>query len=62
MDVESGRARKLDIAVDNWLIMDGFRFDRTGKQVAFVAAAGQPGLEIRALENFLPARTTTAGK
>ena len=51
----SAKPRKLDLNVDNWLIGDGFRFDRAGKQVAFVAAAGQPGLEIRALENFLPA-------
>ncbi len=33
---------------------DGFSVDRAGKQIAFVANAGQPGLEIRALENFLP--------
>jgi hypothetical protein len=38
------------------MIEDGFRFDRAGKQLAFVAAAGQAGLEIRALENFLPVR------
>jgi Tol biopolymer transport system component len=57
--VDSGaKPRKLDLNVDNWLIGDGFRFDRAGKQVAFVAAAGQPGLEIRALENFLPARSS----
>jgi Tol biopolymer transport system component len=54
----SAKPRKLDVNVDNWLIGDGFRFDRAGKQVAFVAAAGQPGLEIRALENFLPARSS----
>ena len=37
------------------MIEDGLRFDRAGKQIAFVASAGQLGLEIRALENFLPA-------
>ncbi|MDQ3348863.1 MAG: hypothetical protein M3545_12950, partial [Acidobacteriota bacterium] len=54
--------RKLELNIDNWLVGDGFRFDRAGKQVAFVAAAGQPGLEIRALENFLPARAATSHK
>jgi hypothetical protein len=56
VDVESGRSRKLDIDIDHWIIGDGFHIDRAGKQIAFVANAGQPGLEIRALENFLPAR------
>jgi Tol biopolymer transport system component len=54
------RPHKLDLNIDNWSIEDGFRFDRAGRHVAFVATAGQPGLEIRALENFLPARATTA--
>ena len=54
------KPRKLDVETDNWLIGDGFRFDRAGKQLAFVAAAGQAGLEIRALENFLPARGASA--
>jgi hypothetical protein len=48
-------ARQLDIDVANWSLLDGFRFDRAGKRVAYVASAGPPGLEIRALENFLPA-------
>jgi len=52
------KPRKLDIDIDNWLVIDGFRIDRAGKQIAFVAAAGKPGLEIRALENFLPAQAT----
>ncbi len=47
--------RKLDIDVANWRLEDGFRIDLAGKQIAFVGAAGKPGLEIRALENFLPA-------
>jgi Tol biopolymer transport system component len=54
------KPRKLDVNADHWLIGDGFEFDRAGKQVAFVAAAGQPGLEIRALENFLPAGNVSA--
>jgi Tol biopolymer transport system component len=49
------KPRKLDVDVTNWRLEDGFRLDRAGKQIAFVAAAGKPGLEIRALENFLPA-------
>jgi hypothetical protein len=55
VDVAGENPRKLDINVENWMIQDGFRIDAAGKQVAFVASAGQPGLEIRALENFLPA-------
>ena len=56
--IDERKPRRLDIDVNNWSIMDGFRFDRAGKQVAFVATAGAPGLEIRALENFLPAAAT----
>jgi Tol biopolymer transport system component len=54
--ISGEKPRKLDVETDNWMIEDGFRFDRAGKQLAFVAAAGQAGLEIRALENFLPVR------
>jgi Tol biopolymer transport system component len=56
VDVDSGRARKLDVDIGHWIIEDGFHIDRAGTQIAFVANAGQPGLEIRALENFLPRR------
>jgi hypothetical protein len=52
--VADEKPRKLDVDMNNWLLMDGFKVDRAGKQIAFVAAAGNPGLEIRALENFLP--------
>jgi Tol biopolymer transport system component len=55
--VTDERPRKLDIDVEHWMLGDGFRLDRAGKQIAFVAAAGKAGLEIRALENFLPAPT-----
>jgi Tol biopolymer transport system component len=51
--IDGQQPRRLSIDVDKWSIMDGFRFDRSGKRVAFVASAGDPGLEIRALENFL---------
>jgi hypothetical protein len=54
--VTDERPRKLDIDVSSWMLEDGFRIDRSGTKVAFVANAGQPGLEIRALENFLPGR------
>ena len=53
--VDGSAPRKLDIDTSNWHIQDGFRFDHTGKHLVFVTASGQPGLEIRALENFLPA-------
>jgi Tol biopolymer transport system component len=53
--MDGAQPRRLEIDVDKWSILDGFRFDRSGKRVAFVASAGDPGLEIRALENFLPA-------
>src|SRR5688572_10337254 len=56
--IDGRKPRRLDVDVNNWSILDGFRFDRAGKQVAFVATAGAPGLEIRALENFLPAAAT----
>ena len=56
--VGKGKPRKLDIDVDKWVIRDGLRVDRSGKLIAFVAAAGKQGLEIRALENFLPAQAT----
>ena len=52
--IDGGKPRRLDIDVNSWSIGDGFRFDPAGKRVAFVSAAGNPGLEIRALENFLP--------
>jgi hypothetical protein len=56
VDPTGNKPRKLDIDIAQWNVRDGFRFDHAGKQVAFSAAAGEPGLEIRALENFLPAR------
>jgi Tol biopolymer transport system component len=52
--IDGQQPRRLGIDVDKWSIMDGFRFNRSGTRVAFVASAGDPGLEIRALENFLP--------
>jgi Tol biopolymer transport system component len=60
VDVESGRSRKLDVDISRWIIEDGFHVDRAGKQIAFVANAGAAGLEIRALENFLPAASPPA--
>jgi Tol biopolymer transport system component len=58
LPVNGEKPRKLDVDVDNWLLDEGgFQLDLAGKQIAFAAAAGKPGLEIRALENFLPAQT-----
>jgi Tol biopolymer transport system component len=54
--VDGSAPRKLAIDVANWSIGDGYRLDSSGRQIAFVAATGQPGLEIRALENILPDR------
>jgi Tol biopolymer transport system component len=52
--VDGGTPRRLNIDTSRWTMQDGFHFDATGTQVVFVAASGDPGLEIRALENFLP--------
>jgi Tol biopolymer transport system component len=60
VDVGNGQARRLDVASDNRTGASEFRLDRTGRQVAFVAFAGQPGQEIRALENFLPPSAPSA--
>ena len=43
VNVDSGRSRKLDVDIGRWMIEDGFHIDRAGKQIAFVANAGQPG-------------------
>jgi Tol biopolymer transport system component len=58
VDHSANTPRKLNIDITQWKVLDGIRFDRAGTQVAFAAAAGEPGLEIRALENFLPARAS----
>jgi Tol biopolymer transport system component len=53
--IDSGKPRKLDIDMDNWILPGGgFRLAPDGRQIAFVGAAGKPGQEIWALENFLP--------
>jgi hypothetical protein len=56
MAMVAGRSRKLDIDVRQW--DEGlFRLHPDGRQIAFVARAGEPGAEVWALENFLPAAT-----
>jgi hypothetical protein len=48
--------RKLDIDTSKW--GDGrFAVHPDGRQLAFVATVGEPGAEVWALENFLPAQT-----
>lgn len=59
---DGGPPRKLDIDISKWSVLDGFRIDRGGQQIAFVASAGNPGLEIRAFENFLPAPRVKNGR
>jgi Tol biopolymer transport system component len=51
----TGPARKLDIDGRQWV--EGVQVHPDGKQIAFAAQAGEPGAEIWALENFLPAAT-----
>ena len=50
----TGPARKLDIDGRQW--GEGFAVHPDARQIAFVAQAGEPGAEVWALENFLPAR------
>ena len=57
VDIDGRNRRQLDLDVSNWLFEDGLTIDRAGKQIAFVASSGPLGLEIRALENFLPKPT-----
>lgn len=60
IDVATGNARQLDVDARQWNVGDGLEFDRAGTQVAFVGSAGEPGQQIRALENFLPRRSAAA--
>ena len=55
----TGQARKLDIDTSHWDRFGGgdFQLHPDGRQMAFVAAAGEPGAEVWALENFLPVRS-----
>jgi hypothetical protein len=55
----SGAARKLDLDVSNWDVLNavGPRFSPNGKQVAFMA--GKRGMEVWALESFLNRSTAS---
>ena len=48
-----GTARKLDVDLSKWT-GDPFHVHPDGRQLAFVANAGEPGAEVWALENILP--------
>jgi Tol biopolymer transport system component len=53
--VDGTPARRLDVNIDRWQIDNGFQLSPDGRQIAFVASAGERRQEIWALENFLPA-------
>jgi hypothetical protein len=55
-----GEAKRVDL--DMRLSHDGglVQLDPAGRRIAFVATAGEPGAEVWALENFLPARNERA--
>lgn len=49
-----GQSRRLNIDMSSWEEGGHFRLSPDGRHAAFVAAAGNPGGEVWALENFLP--------
>ena len=49
-----GQSRRLNIDTSNWEEGGHFRVSPDSRHAAFVAAAGNPGAEVWALENFLP--------
>jgi hypothetical protein len=53
----TGSPRKLDIDMSRWVEGGHAQIHPDGRQIAFVATAGQPGAEVWALENFLPVRS-----
>jgi hypothetical protein len=53
--IASGQPRKLDIAVDNWILGNGnYRLSPDGRRIAFVTDLGRRGREVWALEDVLP--------
>jgi Tol biopolymer transport system component len=48
-----GQSRRLNIDMSSWEESGHFRLSPDGRHAAFVAAAGNPGAEVWALENFL---------
>lgn len=57
----SGAPRRLPIDTRQWIEGGHPRVSPDGRYLAFVAAAGDPGAEVWALENFLPGRRSAAG-
>lgn len=55
----TGPARKLDVDTSHWFEGGHFQLHPDGRQIAFVAAAGESGAEVWALENFLPTHNVT---
>ena len=49
-----GQPRRLNVDMSSWEEGGHFRLSPDGRHAAFVAAAGNPGAEVWALENFLP--------
>ena len=49
-----GQSRRLNIDMSSWEEGGHFRLSPDGRHAAFVSAAGTPGAEVWALENFLP--------
>jgi Tol biopolymer transport system component len=52
--VDGSAPRKLQVDLSNWTL-EGVALNPDGKHLAFVASAAKSGLEVWALENFLPA-------
>jgi Tol biopolymer transport system component len=50
-----GQPRRLNIDMSSWEEGGHLRLSPDGRHAAFVSAAGKPGSEVWALENFLPA-------
>lgn len=57
--LDGGQPRKLDADTSGWVLPGGgFAIHPSGRQIAYVGAAGNQSAEVWALENFLPAPTT----
>ena len=52
----TGEPRPLNVDTRHWDTEGYFELHPDGRQVAFVGTAGEPGAEVWALENFLPAQ------
>jgi hypothetical protein len=52
----NGQPRRLNVDTSAWFEGGHLQLHPDGRRVAFVDAAGDPGAEVWALENFLPVR------